>query len=354
MAKLFVLNLGSTSTKVGLYENDILLHSVSLRHTAEELRPFKSIMDQEALRKTCVEEWMAEIGFSFRDLDLLVVRGPLVKPVEGGIYELNKDIVDDACSQNYGIHITNVGIVLGYNWGQTFTLPVIFVDAPITDEFCDQARYSGLKGYDRRSVFHALNSKQIVRETALSLKRDVTDLNLIVAHLGGGISVSAHAHGRVIDVSNALDGEGPFSPERVGAIAAMDVLKLAQDYDFNRNIVKKHLVGLGGLTSYLGHANVSQAIEEAKTDVETKKVLDAMAYQIAKEIGAMAAVLQGKVDGVCFTGGIAHNQDFVAMIREYTDWIAPVYVYPGEDELRAMALGGLRYLNKEEKPKHYR
>ena len=354
MAKLFVLNLGSTSTKVALFENDTLLHSATLRHSAEELRPFKNALQQESLRKSCVEEWMNEVGYAFSDMHLLVVRGPLVKPIEGGIYEVSKAIVDDACTENYGTHITNVGILLGYNWGQEYKLPVIFIDAPITDEFCDQARYSGLKGYDRRSVFHALNSKQIVRETALKLGKDVNELNIIVAHLGGGISISAHAHGRVIDVSNALDGEGPFSPERVGGISAMDVLKLAEVYDFNRTIVKKHLVGLGGLTSYVGHSNVSQAMEEAKTNPETKRVLDAMAYQIAKEIGSMAAVLKGQIDAVCFTGGIANNQAFIFMIREYTDWIAPVYVFPGEDELRAMALGGMRYLNKQEKPKQYR
>jgi len=354
MAKLFILNLGSTSTKVALFENDTLIHSVTLRHTAEELRPYKSIMHQEPLRKACVENWMAEKGFHFTHLDLLVVRGPLVKPVEGGIYELSKEVVDDARSENYGVHITNVGIVLGYEWGQEFNLPVIFVDAPITDEFCDEARYSGLKGYDRRSCFHALNSKQIVRETALKLHKEVKELNIIVAHLGGGITVSAHAHGRVIDVNNALDGEGPFSPERAGGVPAMEVLRLAEDYDFNRTIVKKFLIGQGGLTSYLGHSNVSQALEEAKTDLETKKVLDAMAYQIGKQIGAMACVLKGSVDAVCFTGGIAHAEPFVNMVRQYTDWIAPVHLFPGEDELRAMALGGLRYLNKEEKPKIYR
>jgi butyrate kinase len=354
MAKLFVLNLGSTSTKVALFENDTLIHSVTLRHTAEELRPFKSIMHQEILRKTCVESWMAEKNFHFTQLDLLVVRGPLVKPVEGGIYEVTKDVVDDARSENYGVHITNVGILLGYEWSQEYKLPVIFVDAPITDEFCDEARYSGLKGYDRRSCFHALNSKQIVRETALKLHKDVKELNIIVAHMGGGITVSAHAHGRVIDVNNALDGEGPFSPERAGGVPAMNVLKLAEDYDFNRNIIKKFLIGQGGLTSYLGHSNVLQALEDAKTDVETKKVLDAMAYQIGKQIGAMACVLRGSVDAVCFTGGIAQSETFVNMVRQYTDWIAPVHLYPGEDELRAMALGGLRYLNKEEKPKIYR
>jgi butyrate kinase len=354
MARLFILNLGSTSSKVALFEDETQIHSATLRHSAEELRPFKTVLQQEPLRKACVEDWMTSNGLDFRSLDLLVVRGPLVKPIEGGVYEVTQEIVDDAKAENQGSHITNVGILLGYAWAKEFGLPVIFVDAPITDEFCDEARYSGLKGYDRRSCFHALNSKQIVRETALTLGKNVKDLNIIVAHLGGGISVSIHASGRVIDVSNALDGEGPFSPERVGGISAMSVLKLAEDFDFNRNIVKKHLVGLGGLTSYLGHANVSQAMEEAKTDLETKKVLDAMAYQVAKEIGAMAAVLKGKVDAVCFTGGIAHNQDFIRMIRVYTDWIAPVYVYPGEDELRAMALGGLRYLHGEEKPKIYR
>ncbi len=354
MAKLFVLNLGSTSTKVALFENDTLKLSVSLRHSADDLKPFKSALQQEDFRRSCIETWMLENGIDFKDLDLFVVRGPLVKPIEGGIYEVTKEIVEDAKTENYGTHITNVGILLGYAWSQAYNRPVIFVDAPITDEFCDQARYSGLKGYDRRSVFHALNSKQIARETAIKLNRDITELNIIVAHLGGGISISAHAHGRVIDVSNALDGEGPFSPERTGGISAMSVLKLAEEYDFNRTIVKKHLVGLGGLTSYLGHSNVYQAMEEAKTDMETKKVMEAMAYQVAKEIGAMAAVLKGDIDALCFTGGIVYNELFVDWIRAYTDWIAPVYVFAGEDELRAMALGGMRYLNKEEKPKLYR
>ena len=354
MAKLFVLNLGSTSSKVAVFEDETMVQSTTLRHSTEELKPFRDVLSQQEFRKTCVEEWMKKIGWEFEELDLLVVRGALMKPIEGGIYEVTDAVVWDAKDESFGSHISTVGLLIGHSIAVEHGLPVIFLDAPVTDELCDAARYSGLKGYDRRSVFHALNSKQIARQAAAFLGKPIDEVRFIVAHLGGGISVSAHDCGRVIDVNNALDGEGPFSPERVGAIPAMEVLKLMEAYDDNRAMVKKLLVGLGGLNSYLGHGNVAQAMEDAKTNPEVRAVMEAMAYQIAKEIGAMACVLKGKVDAVCFTGGIAYNQEFLGYIRKYTDWIAPVHIFPGEDELKAMALGGLRYLRGEETPKVYR
>ncbi len=354
MSKLIVLNLGSTSTKVALFEDEIQKHSTTLRHSAEELKPYKSILDQEDFRKECVMSWLNDLGVGFSDLDLIVTRGPLLKPIEGGIYLLNQAVADDARSEKYGTHISTVGALLAYGLSQNHGIPAIFLDAVVTDELCEPARYSGLKGYERRSVFHALNAKQIARETANKIGKPVSELNLIIAHLGGGVSISAHALGKVVDVNNAIDGEGPFSPERVGGFSCANTMKLMEDYDFNRTLVKRMLVGSGGLISYLGHGNVSQAMEEAKSNPQTKSVLDAMAYQIAKEIGAMAAVLKGKVDAVSFTGGIAYNREFLGMIRQYTDWIAPVFIFEGEDEMRAMALGGLRYLRNEEKPKLYR
>ncbi|NLA79059.1 MAG: butyrate kinase, partial [Erysipelothrix sp.] len=225
---------------------------------------------------------------------------------------------------------------------------VIFVDPPVTDELSLLARYSGLKGYGRRSIFHALNHKQTARNYAKSIDTDLANLRLIIVHAGGGISVSASKGGRMVDVSNALDGEGPFTPSRVGGISSDTILKLVEKYEGNTDKVRDVLLNQGGLMSYFGTHDMQELVKQMASNQEVEWVIDAMIYQIAKEIGAMASVLRGRVDQIILTGGLMYNPAFVARLSRRIDWISNVTTYPGEDELLAMLQGGYRYLNKEE------
>jgi len=353
MFQILVLNLGSTSTKVAIFNDEKCHLSTTLRHTTSELAPFNHILDQIPFRKEKIEKWLEEVDFQWSTCDIICVRGGVTKPLPGGIYAITQDVVEDIKIEKYGSHVTNVGNIVAYQWGQDYQIPVIFVDSPVTDEFCMLARYSGYKGVLRRSVFHALNQKQIARQYAFDIQRDVNELYLIVCHMGGGISVGAHRLGQVIDVNNALDGEGPFSPERTGSLSTAAVLDLVDQFRGDIGQVKRHLIGQGGLTSYCGTNNVQEILLLASTDAETKRVIDAMIYQIAKEIGAMATVLEGRVDQILLTGGLAYNEYITHALKHKIEFIAPVTVYPGEDELKALAFGALRYLRKEEECQTY-
>jgi butyrate kinase len=353
MFKILVMNLGSTSSKAAIFEGEVMVASTTIRHTSSEIASFHKVLDQQDFRRDAVEKWMREEHISFESLDCICVRGGVVKPLPGGIYWVSKEVIDDILAEKYGNHVTNVGNCIGYYWGEKYNKPVIFVDAPVTDDLCVLARYSGLKSVHRRSVFHALNQKQIARQYAKDIGADVLKLNLIVCHMGGGISVGAHRKGQVIDVNNALDGEGPFSPERSGGLSCFAVLDLVEEFRGDTNQVRKLLVGGGGLVSYLGSNNVQQIMQQAQQDDEAKRVIDAMIYQMAKEIGAMATVLEGKVDQILLTGGLAYNEYICKSLSDRIEWIAGVKVYPGEDELAALAMGALRFLNKEEEAQSY-
>jgi butyrate kinase len=353
MFKILVMNLGSTSSKAAIFENEVMAASTTIRHSSSEIAAFHKVLDQQDFRREAIEKWMRDEHLSFETLDCICVRGGVVKPLPGGIYGVSKEVIDDILAEKYGTHVTNVGNCIGYYWGEKYNKPVIFVDAPVTDELCVLARYSGIKSVSRRSVFHALNQKQIARQYAKDIGGDASKLNLIVAHMGGGISIGAHRKGQVIDVNNALDGEGPFSPERSGGLSCFAVLDLVEEFRGDSRQVRKLLVGGGGLVSYLGSNNVQQIMVQAQEDDEARRVIDAMIYQIAKEIGAMATVLEGKVDQILLTGGLAYNEYICKMLAERVDWICGVKVYPGEDELAALAMGALRYLNKEEEVQSY-
>lgn len=353
MFNILVLNLGSTSSKAAIFHGETMVNSTTVRHSASEISSFHNVLDQQDFRREAIEKWMREIDVSFESLDCICVRGGVVKPLPGGIYWVSKEVINDILAEKYGTHVTNVGNCIGYYWGEKYHKPVVFVDAPVTDELCVLARYSGLKQVLRRSVFHALNQKQIARQYAKEISKDVADLNLIVCHMGGGVSVGAHRKGQVIDVNNALDGEGPFSPERSGGLSCFSVLDLVEEFRGDTRQVRKLLVGGGGLVSYMGSNNVIAIMEQAQHDDETKRVIDAMIYQMAKEIGAMATVLEGKVDAILLTGGLAYNEYICKTLSDRVDWIAGVKVYPGEDELAALAMGALRFLNKEEEVQSY-
>lgn len=353
MARIFVLNLGSTSSKIALFEDEVMVANQTFRHSSQELNAFPNVLAQISFRKAIIDDWLAFRTVQLATMDLIVVRGAVTKPIPGGVYRVDEAVYDDISHERNGSHISNVGICIGYQWAQETGKEVVFVNAPMTDEYEPIARISGLKGYERRSGFHALNTKQIGLEYAKSIGKSVTDLNLLIAHLGGGISVGIHAHGKVIDTSNALDGEGPFSPERAGGLTSRMVLQVAEEYQLDREKITKLLVGQGGLVSHLGTSDVKEVYERSLTDPYAKLILDAMIYQIAKEIGAIATVVCGKVDQILIAGGVAYNDYLCSELKKRIAWIAPVTLYPGEDELRALAIGGLRYLQGEEPLKEY-
>lgn len=348
MKTILVTNLGSTSTKAAVFHDDVSVFEATLRHPSQELSQFASILDQKAYRKAALENWMQSIGVSFESLDIICVRGGVIKPCVGGVYRVDQHVIDDILSGQYGMHVTNVGNLIGYEWGQTYGKEVVFVDAPISDEFHDLARYSGHAYVPRRSVYHALNQKQQARRFAQSVGKPLESLNLIVVHMGGGISVGVHHQGRVIDVTNALDGEGAMSPERAGSLSSIAVLNLMQRFNGDVAQVKKQLVGLGGLMSYVQTSDLREVVEMAKTSASHAQLIEAMIYQVAKDIGAMATVVFGKVDHIILTGGIAYNTQLMETLISRIAFIAPVTVYPGEDELYALACGALRYLKGEE------
>lgn len=352
MAKILILNLGSTSSKGAIYDDLKEIKSFTLRHTSEDLAPFHRIIDQVDYRKKCVEDWMIYFGFRMNEIDLFCLRGGLVKPIPSGIFKINEMIVNDVKQEKYGAHSSNVGLVIGYLWSLEYQKDAIFLNAPVTDELSDLARFTGLKGVERRSVFHALNQKQIALQYAKSIKKSYKSLNLLVCHLGGGISVGAHEYGRIVDVNNALDGEGPFSPERAGQLSNFMVLDLVETMKDIPSI-KKLLAGKSGLVSHLNTNSMMEAINLSEKDEYANKVIQAMIYQIAKQVGAMASVLKGNVDQILITGGLAYNTAFIQQIIDYVKWIAPVTVYPGEDELFALASGAVRYLSGEEGLKDY-
>ena len=353
MPKLFVLNLGSTSSKIALFQDEDMVASQTFRHSSEELNHFPNILSQTSFRKNIIDTWLKSNKIDLASMDLIVVRGAVTKPIPGGVYRVDEVVYDDISHERNGSHISNVGVCIGYEWGKESGKEVVFVNAPTTDELSDIARISGLKGHQRRCGFHALNTKQIALEYAKSINKPITDLNLLIAHLGGGISVGIHSYGWVIDTSNALDGEGPFSPERVGGLTARMVIQIIKDNKYDYEKIAKILVGQGGLVSHLGTSDVKAIYERSLTDPHTKLILDAMIYQIAKEIGAYATVVCGKVDRILITGGVAYNEYICDELKKRVDWIAPVSLYPGEDELVALASGGLRYLNGEEALKPY-
>ena len=277
-----------------------------------------------------------------------------MKPIEGGTYQVNDRMLEDLRAGLLGEHASNLGGILAFEISKAIGKKSFIVDPVVVDEMQDLARISGLKGIERKSIFHALNQKAVARKYAKSIDRKYEELNLIVAHLGGGVSVGSHEKGRVVDVPNALDGEGPFSPERAGSLPVGDIVNICFSGKYTKEEVKKMLKGNGGIVSYL-NTNDAREVEERidKGDEDARLIYYAMAYQVAKEIGASAAVLKGKVDGIIITGGIAYDKKFTSWIEERVSFIAPVIVYPGEDELTALAEGGLRVLRGEEEAKIY-
>ena len=351
--KILVINPGSTSTKIGVYEDEKLLFDKTLRHPAEEIAKFESIPAQRQWRKQLVMDALAENNFDAKQLTAVSGRGGLVAPLHGGTYATTDKMVADCVKGVQGQHACNLGALIAREIGDELGIPSFVVDPPAVDELCAVARYSGHPVLPRLSKFHALNQKAVAKRYAKEHGVPYESLNLIVCHMGGGISVGAHVKGNVIDTENALDGEGPFSPERAGSLPSGGLVDLCFSGKYTEAEIRKMLTGRGGLVAYVGSTDMRDIIKKAETDPKTAEVIDAFHYQIGKEIGSMAAAMNGKVDQIILTGGIAYGKETVEALTKMIGWIAPITVYPGEDELLSLSQGALRVLNGEEELQVY-
>jgi len=352
--RMLIINPGSTSTKIAVYDGNIMVFEETLRHDVEELSKYGDVIQQLEFRKEIILNSLRENKIDKKTISAVVGRGGLLKPIEGGTYEVNEEMLKDLRSSTRGMHASNLGGLIANEIAKEIGSRAFIVDPVVVDELQEIARISGLKGIERISIFHALNQKAVARRYALSLGKKYEDLNLIVVHLGGGISVGTHKKGRVIDVPNALNGEGPFSPERTGGLPIWDLVELCFSGKYTKSELQKMIVGNGGIVSYLGTNDAREVVRRINEgDEYAELVYKAMAYQVAKEIGASSAVLKGDVDQIIITGGIAYDKMFVGWLEEMIGYIAGVTVYPGEDELKALAEGGQRVLSGEEEPKVY-
>lgn len=354
--RLLIINPGSTSTKIAIFEDERLVHKEDLRHSTDELARFQRVYDQYSYRKDMILQWLDSVGLAPSSLSAVVGRGGLLRPIPGGTYQVNDRMLADLKAGLQGEHASNLGAALAWEIAQAAGgVPAFIVDPVVVDELEPVARISGLPTMPRRSIFHALNQKAVARRAARELGRPYDQLNLIIVHLGGGVTVGAHRRGRVIDVNNGLDGEGPMSPERAGTLPSLGLVHMCYSWRYTLPEVSKMAVGKGGFVAHL-KTNDSRDVENralSGTDSKAELTFKAMAYQVAKEIGRCAVALHGQVDRIILTGGLARAKPLVQWVTEATQWIAPVIIYPGEDEMTALNEGALRVLKGEEEPKEY-
>ncbi len=354
--RILVINPGSTSTKIAVYRDTKPRLVETIRHSAEELAKFEKITDQFSFRKEIILQRLRAAREKLDEITAVIGRGGMIKPVESGVYEVNEAMKRDLIKGVMGEHASNLGGLIADDIARSLPHARAFIADPVVvDELHDLARVAGHPLFERKSIFHALNHKAVSRTFAQQIGKKYEELNLIVAHLGGGITVGAHEKGRVIDVNQGLDGDGPFSPERSGTLPVGDLARLCYSGKYTLEDVKKMITGRGGLVAYLGTNDVYRINLMAEEGNEKAGfLLDAMAYQVAKEIGAMSAVLKGQVDAILLTGGIAFNNRVVDFIKVMVAHMARVVVYPGEDEMKALAMNALQALRGEKEIKVYR
>ncbi len=353
MYKSLVINPGSTSTEIAVFADDKEKWQSALEHHKEDLDNFTTITDQLDWRQDLILREIKEADYSLTNFDFIVARGGLLAPIPGGTYRIDENMIDDLQQCRYGEHASNLAGIIAFRFAQEAGIPAYTVDPVAVDEFIPVARLSGHVELPRRCQSHALNLKGIARRCAEQIGGDINSLNLIGAHLGGGISVAPLRQGRIIDVNNANQG-GPFSPERAGTLPALDLVEYIFAKTPDKNELKKDLVGSGGLTAYLDTADAREVEELIASGHEmAEEVYEAMIYQIAKEIGRMAAVLKGRVDAIFLTGGLAHSEYLTSRVKNRVDFIAPVYIFPGSEELISLVRGGLRVMQGREEPKDY-
>lgn len=351
---VLVINPGSTSTKVAVYKGEELVFIKKISHSSEDINSYSKIIDQYAFRKELIMYAMAEYDFSLKTLDAVCGRGGLLKSLVSGTYLVNEAMVEDLRQAKRGEHASNLGALIAYEIAKDLNIPAYIVDPVSIDEMEPIARISGMPLIERPSVFHALNHKAIARQVVIDKNKSLSSLNLIVAHLGGGISVAVHHNGRVIDVNDALAGEGPMSPERSGSVPLGPLYQMCFSGQYSLKDIQRMNYGQGGLVAYLGTSDAREIVERIDNgDEYAKLIFDAMIYQIAKEIGAAATVLNGEIDYIVLTGGLAHRDYLILELTKRIAFIAPVLVYPGENEMLALAKGALRVLEQKEDVKEY-
>ncbi|MGV3278433.1 butyrate kinase [Rickettsiales bacterium LUAb2] len=356
MKTILVINPGSTSTKISVFNDQQEVFTNNISHSVEDLSIYNNIIEQYGYRKNIILQNLHQNKFNLKDFKAVVGRGGLIRPLKGGTYAVNDLMLQDLKVGILGEHASNLGGILAYDIAKDYHLPSFIVDPVVVDEMEPIARISGFKGIDRVSIFHALNQKSVAREIAKKLNKTYENCNFIVVHMGGGISVGVHKQGLVVDVNNALDGEGPFSPERSGGLPLTAIIDFClQHKDQTKKQILKNFVGQGGLVSYLG---TNSGIEVTKRiqngDLEAELIFKAMAYQIAKEIGAGLTVLKGDCDSIILTGGLAHQQQLVSEIKSRIEFTKiNIEVLAGENEMKSLAFGALRVLNNLEVAKEY-
>lgn len=352
--RILVINPGSTSTKVAVYIGDSPLQVSTIRHKPEELKLFEQVVDQKDFRRQIILDWLKENNIPFC-FDAIIGRGGLAKPVPGGVYRVNRKMCYDTYSAMRK-HACNLGCIIAAELAAKLGsgCKAYIADPGVVDELVPEARISGSPLMPRICIWHALNQRAIARRHAKSIGKRYEDLNLIICHLGGGISVAAHEHGRAIDANNALDGEGPFSPERAGTLPAADLIHLCFSGRYTEDQLKKRVAGQAGLMAHLGTTDIPEIMRMIENgDQHAKLLIDAMIYHTARSIAAEGAVLKGKVDAILLTGGIAYSEYITQGLRERVEFIAPVHIYPGEDEMKALALNALAVLRGEREAKEY-
>lgn len=350
---ILVINTGSTSTKIGYFKGLEMLTEFTIRHSKDEIAQFDTLQDQFDFRLRIILDELQRRNIDLDGLDAVIGRGGLIKPIPAGVYEVTPQIRHDL-QHPIGHHASNLGGLLAHHIAHKHKARAFIADPVVVDELQDVARISGLPELPRQSIFHALNQKVTARSYADLIHKRYEDINLIVAHLGGGISVGAHKQGKIVDVNNALDGEGPFSPERAGTLPAGAWMRLVQSEKYTHKQLRRMLSGRGGLVAHLGTNSVQEVIKRIEAgDEHARLILDAMCYGVGKQIGAMAAVLGGKVEGIILTGGIAHNQYVCDYIRRMCGFIGPIHVDAGENELQALAFNAAAALDGVTTPLPY-
>lgn len=352
---ILAINPGSTSTKFAVYSGSECKLKKTLRHSIDDLSLYVNVIDQFEFRKGLIIDALVDEGFDVDKIKYVIGRGGLTYPLKSGVYLVNNLMLEHTRAGIYGQHASNLGpLIADYIALQIPGARAFIADPVVTDELDEIARYSGHPQFERRSIFHALNQKAIARAHAKKIGRKYEELNLVVAHLGGGISVGAHLKGRVVDVNNALDGEGPFSPERSGTLPAGQLIDLCFSNKYQKEEIRRMVLGEGGYVAYLGTNNAHDVEKRAAAGDETaRKIQEALGYQVAKAIGEMAVVLNGYVDAILLTGGLAFNNTLTQYITSKIEFISRVFVYPGEDELEALAMNALRVATGEVEPLEY-
>lgn len=355
MYRILVINPGATSTRIAIFEDETEAYAAIVPYPGEELAGDAHVVDQYPLRRDAVLKTLSGWGIAIDELDAVVGRGGMLSPIPSGTYRVNQIMIDELLCPGEREHASNLGAPLAHEIASSSGLPAYVVDPVSVDEFDAVARVAGLSGIERLSQSHALNLKAAARSAAQELGRPYADINLVVAHLGSGISVSAHRHGRMIDVNQALDGTGPFSPERAGGLPVGDVMRMAYSGRYTYDELFHLITREGGLVAHLS-TNDARKVERRimEGDEHARLIYEAMAYQIAKEIGLMATVLVGDIQAIVLTGDLAYSQMLVNWIEERVKWIAPLLLFPGQEEMLAMARGALRVLRGEEEAREYR